>query len=59
MHYFHLKTADTAFYKTFTSPVLDKIQAIIAPNKTIFSKTLPSELTVYTINTSSWILTCI
>ncbi len=44
MHYFLLKTADTAFYKILTSPVLDKIQAIIASSKTIFNKTLPSEI---------------
>ncbi len=44
MHYFLLKTADTAFYKILTSLALDKIQAIIAPNRTIFNKTLPSEI---------------
>ncbi len=44
MYYFLLKTADTAFYTIFTSLALDKIQAIIAPNKTIFNKTLPSEI---------------
>ncbi|RQO40126.1 hypothetical protein DBR39_04030 [Chryseobacterium sp. KBW03] len=54
MYHFPLKTAYTAFDKIPTSPVLDKIQAIIAPNKTIFNKTLPSKKMFSKMNTSSW-----